>query len=188
MKQLFLFLLGAVLAPFAMGQSFADQLSTAEQESIGLDKLTPTERAALFEAIERYKTTGVAAAVAEVEDKAEAEKAQAVEAAAAAAVDDYKKNEEPGMVAKALEIFKKEEADKQRERFTSVITGKFRGWEGNTTFYLANGQVWRQTNNDRYYPKVAEDVPVAVYKSPTGYYRLQILDDRGAWVTVKRVR
>jgi hypothetical protein len=92
------------------------------------------------------------------------------------------------MVARALEIFKKEEADRRRERFTSVITGKFRGWEGNTTFYLENGQVWRQTNDARYYPRAAENVPVAVYKSGSGYYRLQLLDDKGAWVTVKRLR
>jgi hypothetical protein len=69
-----------------------------------------------------------------------------------------------------------------------VITGKFRGWEGNTTFYLENGQVWRQTNDARYYPRAAENVPVAVYKSGSGYYRLQLLDDKGAWVTVKRLR
>lgn len=171
-----------------MSQSFEDQLSPAEQESIGLGRLTAQERIALFEAIERYKNTGITAAVKEVESKAEEEKAQAIAAAEVAAVDDYKKNEEPGMVAKALEIFKKEEAKKQRERFTSVIKGKFRGWDGNTTFYLENGEVWRQSNNDRYYPKAAENVPVAIYKSGSGYYRLQILDDRGPWVTVKRIR
>lgn len=181
-------ILAGMFVPGAMGQSFEDQLSVAEQAVIGLDKLSADEKAALFEAIERYKTTGIAAAVAAIESKAEVEKAEAVEAAAVAAVDDYKQNEEPGMVAKALEIFKREEADRQRERFTSVITGKFRGWEGNTTFYLENGQVWRQTNDARYYPRAAENVPVAVYKSGSGYYRLQILDDKGAWVTVKRVR
>ena len=188
MRQLTLFLLGVVLAPLAIGQSFEDQLSSAEQEMIGLDKLTISERAALFEVIERYKNTGVTAAVAEVENKAQEEKAQAVAAAAVAAVDDYKKTEEPGMVAKALEVFKKEEAERQRERFTSVIVGKFRGWEGNTSFHLENGEVWRQTNNDRFYPKAAENVPVAIYKSGSGYYRLQILDEKSAWVTVKRVR
>lgn len=180
--------LGVMLVPVAMGQSFEGQLSRTEQTAIGLDKLSAGERTALFEAIERYKTTGIAAAVAEIESKAEMEKAEAVETASVAAVDNYKKNEEPGMVARALEIFKKEEADRRRERFTSVITGKFRGWEGNTTFYLENGQVWRQTNDARYYPRAAENVPVAVYKSGSGYYRLQLLDDKGAWVTVKRLR
>jgi Fe2+ transport system protein FeoA len=103
---------GAISA-VGFSQSFEEQLSAEERAAIGLDKLSAEERAALFESIERYRSTGVTAAVAEVASKAEQEKAVAVEAAAVAAVDDYKKNEEPGMVAKALEIFKREEADKE---------------------------------------------------------------------------
>lgn len=195
------------LASGADTENFEQQLTPAELSATGIDKLSAAEREALFAAIERYKETGVAAAVAEVKVRAEEEKSQAVEAAVAAvetraeeeraqaveaasqeAVAQYKEQEEPGVVTKALELFKREQADKERERFTSVLKGKFRGWEGNTTFYLENGQVWRQTNNDRYYPKAKENVQVAVYKSPSGYYRLQILDDKSAWVTVKRVR
>jgi len=179
---------GLILGSVATGQNFETQLTPAEQQTIGLDKLSAAERAALFEAIERYKTTGVTAAVAAVETKAEVAQAKAVQAAAVAAVDDYKKNEEPGMVAKALELFKREESEKTRDRFTSVLVGKFRGWEGNTSFYLENGQVWRQTNDDRYYPQAAENVSVVIYQAGSGYYRMQILDDKGAWVTVKRVR
>lgn len=182
-----------MIAPFGVGsvaaQTFAEQLSPLEQAAVGLDKLTPAERTALFEAIERYKETGAAAAVAEAESKAEAERTAAVEAASSAAVEEYKNREEPGVIARAMEMFKREEAEKEQVRFTSVLTGKFRGWEGNTTFYLENGQVWRQSNpRDRYYPKTATDVPVVVYKSKSGYFRLQILDDKGAWVTVKRIR
>lgn len=171
-------------------ETFSEQLSVDEQAEIGLDKLTAIERAALFAAIERYKETGAAAAVAEAEKKAEVERIEAVEVATNEAVKDYKNREEPGVIAKAMELFKREEAKKEqeRERFTSVLQGKFRGWEGNTMFFLENGQAWRQSGDDRYYPKTAENVPVVVYKSKTGYYRLQILDDKGAWVTVKRVR
>ncbi|MDB4473621.1 hypothetical protein N9023_01320 [Opitutaceae bacterium] len=143
----------------------------------------------MFEAIERYKETGAAAAVAQAESMAVAEREAAVEAASTAAVEEYKNREEPGVIARAMEMFKREEAEKEQVRFTSVLQGKFRGWEGNTTFYLENGQVWRQSNpRDRYYPKAATEVPVVVYKSKTGYFRLQILDDKGAWVTVKRIR
>lgn len=169
-------------------QSFSEQLNASEQAAVGLDRLTPAERTALFAAIERYKETGAAAAVAEAEEKAEHEREAAVEAASVEAVKEYQNREEPGVIARAMEVFKRQEQEKTRERFTSVLQGKFRGWEGNTTFYLENGQVWRQANDDRYYPKAAENVPVAIYKSGSGYYRLQILDDKGAWVTVKRVR
>lgn len=171
-------------------QTFSEQLNGDEQAEIGLNRLTADERAALFAAIERYKETGAAAAVAEAEKKAEVERIEAVEVATNEAVKEYKNREEPGVIAKAMELFKREEADKdkEKERFTSVLQGKFRGWEGNTTFFLDNGQVWRQSGDDRYYPKTAENVPVVVYKSGSGYYRLQILDDKGAWVTVKKVR
>ncbi|GAB5559460.1 MAG: hypothetical protein SynsKO_11070 [Synoicihabitans sp.] len=178
----------AVVSEALSAQTFEEQLSAQEKMAAGLDKLSEEEKAALFAAIERYKESGVTTAAAEVAQKAEAEKQAAVEEAKVAAVTEYKNREEPGVVKRALEIFKREEAQKNQERFTSVLQGKFRGWEGNTTFFLENGQVWRQTNDDRYYPKAAENVPVAVYKSKSGYYRLQILDNRGAWVTVKRVR
>ena len=169
---------------------FSKQLSVDEQAEIGLDKLTANERAALFAAIKRYKETGAAAAVAEAEKKAEVERVEAVEVATNEAVNKYKNREEPGVIAKPMELSKRQEAEKkqEQERFTSVLQGKFRGWEGNTSFFLDNGQVWRQSGDDRFYPKTAENVPVVVYKSKSGYYRLQILDDKGAWVAVKRVR
>ena len=107
-----------------------------EQAEIGLDKLTANERAALFAAIERYKETGAAAAVAEAEKKAEVERVEAVEVATNEAVNKYKNREEPGVIAKPMELSKRQEAEKkqEQERFTSVLQGKFRGWEGNTSF------------------------------------------------------
>ena len=66
-----------------------------------------------------------------------------MEAASTAAVKEYKNREEPGVIARAMEMFKREEAENEQVRFTSVLQGKFRGWEGNTIFYLENGQVWR---------------------------------------------
>ena len=35
-----------------------------------------------------------------------------------------------------------------RDPVVSTIPGTFHGWDGATTFHLANGQVWRQINSD----------------------------------------
>ncbi len=113
-------------------QTFEEQLTANEETAAGLDKLTAAERSALFAAIERYKETG--ATMAEAEVKAKEEKQAAVEEAKVAAVADYKNQEQPGVVKRALEIFKREEAAKNQERFTSVLQGKFRGWDGITVF------------------------------------------------------
>lgn len=170
-----LFGFGGVAA--GQAQTFSDQLSPEQRAALGLDKLTAAERAALFEVIERYKETGAAAAAQE-----------AAKVAAEVAVAEYRQQEEPGVVQRAMEIFRrKQEADNQ-ERFTSVIPGKFRGWDGRTVFSLENGQIWQQASNDTYFPRTAENVEVVIYKSHSGYFRLRVLDDDGAWVTVKRIR
>jgi len=172
----------------AVAQTFADQLSPEQRAALGLSKLTDEERAALFGAIERYKETGVAEAVAVVQAEAEEATKMAAAAAAAAAVAEYQEQEQPSVIQRALDIFKRDQEEENQERFTTTIPGKFRGWDGRTVFHLANGQVWQQASRDTYYPRVVEDVPVVVYKANSGYYRLQVLDDHGAWVTVKRVR
>jgi hypothetical protein len=40
------------------------------------------------------------------------------------------------------------ESGEYREPIVSHIPGTFRGWDGGTTFHLANGQVWRQIQSD----------------------------------------
>ena len=169
--------LALVLAPWVTAQTFSEQLTGGQTEAFGLEKLTPAERTALFEAIERYKDTGAAAAAE-----------QAAKEAAEAAVAEYREQEEPGVIRRAMDIFKREEATKNQERFTGVLKGKFRGWEGKTVFYLEDGQVWQQTARDTYYPRARENVEVVIYRSKSGYYRMRVLDDEGAWVTVKRIR
>jgi hypothetical protein len=68
------------------------------------------------------------------------------------------------------------------------LRGEFSGWTGRTIFRLDNGQIWKQAASDLYVTKTEEDVQVVIYKSKSGYWRLRILDDRGAWVTVERLK
>lgn len=163
--------------PLAAAPSFIESLSPEQKKRLGLDQLTPAQQAELGAAIEQYRKTGEVAAAQ-----------QAAQQAAATAVAEYKKKEEPGVVTRALEVFRRKTEEAKQERITGVLTDKFYGWTGRTLFRLDNGQVWRQSQPDTYSTKAAENVPVVIYKGPSGYWRLRVLDDEGAWVTVQRVQ
>jgi hypothetical protein len=165
-------LLGGLLAVPLCAQTFLDQLDAEQRKRLGLDQLTPAQLAELGQAVESYRKTGEVAAAKQ---------------AAEAAVAEYKRQEEPGVVSRALEIFKRKEEVDRGERITAVLLDRFDGWSGRTTFRLDNGQVWRQSLPGNYYTKPREQVAVVIYKSSSGYFRLRVLDDEGAWVTVKRV-
>jgi len=157
--------------------TFLESLTAEQKKKLGLDQLTAAQQAELGAAIEQYRQTGEVAAAR-----------QAAQQAAETAVAEYKKKEEPGVVSRALEVFRRKDAEAKQERITGVLTDKFTGWSGRTLFRLDNGQVWRQSRPDTYYTKAAQNVPVVVYKAPSGYWRLRVLDDEGAWVTVERVQ
>jgi hypothetical protein len=158
---LLVLLVGGAVANAA---SFVESLTPEQKHRLGLDQLTPQQLAELNQTIDAYKKDATAVAVKE-----------------------YKEKEEPSVVSRALDIFRRKTADAQQERFTSTISDKFSGWDGHTVFKLENGQVWRQANKEVYFRKAAENVGVVVFKAHSGYWRLQVLET-GAWVTVERVQ
>jgi hypothetical protein len=162
------FAVGGLAAP-----GFLETLAPEQKKKLGLDHLTAQQQAELDAAIEGYRESVTVAAT---------------KAAAASAVEEYRRKEEPAVISRAVEVVKQKDAEARQERITAVIKGKFNGWSGNTLFTLDNGQVWRQSQPETYYIKAREDVAVVVYKGPGGYWRLRILDDEGAWVTVTRVQ
>lgn len=162
----FVLLLGA---KGMIATTFVESLSPEKKRELGLDQLTPAQLAALGTAIEAYRKDGA-------------------KTAASSAVEEYRRREEPNAISRALDLFKLKQAEERQERITAVIVGPFTGWDGRTQFTLDNGQVWRQNRADTYITKMRSDVPVVLYKSSSGYWRLRILDDEGAWVTVVRVK
>lgn len=152
---------------------FSATLSPGQKAALGLANATPEQLAALDAAVDTYQA-GQQAAVART--------------AAAQAVAEYRASQEPKVVAAALAAAPKETRGEDPTRFTATIVGRFDGWSGSTVFNLDNGQVWKQAAQDTYYPKTRENVPVVVYKAPSGHWRLRVLDDEGAWVTVKRFK
>ena len=172
-------LLLSVLALFAAAglsatESFLDKLSPEQKRRMGLDQLTPAQLAELDAAVLQYRRDGAVTAAQE---------------AAASAVAEYKKKEEPSVISRALDLFrrKQEEEKEQQVRFTATIPGKFTGWEGRTVFTLDNGQVWRQQGSDVYATKAQENPAVLLYKAKSGHWRLQLIEE-GAWITVVRIK
>jgi hypothetical protein len=179
---------------------FSTTLSPADRQRLGLGALTPAQLAELDAAIAAYtrgeKSAAVQQAVAESEARVQAAKqeaarqaeekiAQAEKKAATTAVEDYKKKSEPGVIARTLEVFKRQQAEAQLARFTARVVGQFRGWNGGTYFPLTDGQVWRQTGTETYELPPVADAEVEIYQSKNGYWRLKYAD---AWITVKRVQ
>ncbi|PLW70801.1 hypothetical protein [Pseudohalioglobus lutimaris] len=62
----------------------------------------------------------------------------------------------------------------------------FKGWDGNTVFYLDNGQVWRQRLNGRVVYQ-GEDTAVEIKKNFLGFYKLYHVAS-GRSIGVSRVK
>lgn len=164
---------GIAIEVSAQSGGFLSSLTLEQKEKLGLHLLTADQQAALEQAVESYRSKTEAAAVNTAKE---------------AAVADYKRAEEPSVVQRALDIFRRKQEEDRQERFTARLRGEFSGWTGRTIFQLDNGQIWKQAASDVYVTKPGMDVEVVIYKSKSGYWRLRILDDRGAWVTVERLR
>lgn len=170
--RLVMIFVGMAVSAWAAG--FYGQLTPEQRRKLGLEQLSPQQVAELDAAVDAYRQQSEMVVAKQ---------------AAETAVAEYKKKEEPGVVSRALEVFKRTQNEaKESERITAVLQGRFTGWNGSTLFRLDNGQVWRQTASDNYHTKAKENVAVVIYKAGSGYWRLRILDDEGAWVTVKRVQ
>lgn len=183
MKQLtFLGLFLALAGSVPAAGQFWQQLTPAERAAAGLDHLTPEQKAALDQLAERYAKDGARHEVEVVKARAEAETVAAVRQAREEATAEVstrvrkQKIENAGLVAR----------DDDENIHTNIV-GEFRGWTGNTTFTLANGQVWQQTDREnRFFPKMT-DPEVELMPSKWAGWKIQLAKE-GLWVRVKRIR
>lgn len=69
-----------------------------------------------------------------------------------------------------------EESEEEQDRttITSNLVGKFSGWDGQTTFKLKNGQVWVQSDKDKFYTKEIKNPAVVIEPAMFGTWRLSI--------------
>lgn len=68
----------------------------------------------------------------------------------------------------------KKDDDKERTTITSNLVGKFDGWDGQTTFKLANGMIWAQADKDKFYIKEVKDPVVVIEPGMFGTWHLHI--------------
>ncbi len=191
---------GAAGAPAAEpSRPFSQTLSQEQKERLGLAGLSAGQLAELDAAVRAYASGEISVAVQqavqqverrtaarmqEAERKTQAAEQKAV-TAAGAAVEEYRKKQEPGVIARTLAAFKQRQEEDRQERFTARVVGPFRGWSGGTYFPLENGQVWKQVGTESYELPVRQDAEVEIYQSRNGYWRLRY---DGAWITVKRLQ
>ncbi len=183
---------------------FTQTLTNEQKQRLGVALLTAAELAELDAAVgaytrgeatiavqqavaqvERQAEVKVQQAVQQVEQQAEAKVQQAEKKAAETAVADYKKKEEPGVIARTLERLKTKQSEDTREQFTAKVAGVFRGWQGGTYFPLENGQVWRQAGTESNELAPVQNAEVEIFHSKNGYWRLKY---GGDWITVKRLQ
>lgn len=141
----------------APAQKFSETLTAEQRAAIGLGKLSPEEVAALDAAADAFRRSVEAVATKQ-------------------AVAEYKKHEEPGIVARALASFKRQEAEARQENINAHIVGRFTGWEGHTVFRLDNGQTWRQVGSGMYYVSPVQNPEVEIYRTSSGIFRLRVSD------------
>jgi hypothetical protein len=168
---------------------FSQTLTPEQKARLGLSGLSAAQLAELDAAVSAYghgeTTVAVQQATQQAEQKADVRVQQAEQKAAETAVADYKKKEEPGVIARSLAVFKHKEEEAKIERFTAHVVGQFRGWNGGTYFPLDNGQVWRQSGTESVEMAPEQNAEVEIYQSNNGYWRLRY---HGAWITVKRLQ
>jgi hypothetical protein len=66
------------------------------------------------------------------------------------------------------------EEEQERTPITSNLSGKFSGWDGQTTFRLKNGQVWVQSDKDKFYTKEIQNPVVTIEPAMFGTWRLSV--------------
>ncbi len=69
---------------------------------------------------------------------------------------------------------------------TASIKQPFKGWKGDTVFYLDNGQIWKQRVDGRYQYS-GEDTRVVIYKGFFGNYNMKLVA-AGKAIGVKRIK
>lgn len=77
--------------------------------------------------------------------------------------------------------------ESKREEIHSTIVGEFNGWRGKSTFKLANGQIWQQSESTTFYIPKRNNPDITIEPKSFGAWQLY-LDGFGKGVKVKRIK
>lgn len=67
------------------------------------------------------------------------------------------------------------------------IVGEFSGWEGQTRFELANGQIWEQRRRARHYQNPVLNPEVVIEKNLFGLFEMTVVGS-GRTIQVRRIK
>ncbi|MBS0195023.1 MAG: hypothetical protein JSR34_12370 [Proteobacteria bacterium] len=152
----------ALVAPLACAQQFStleERMSSADFKAAGLDKLTPEQLARLNAFI-----------------RSEVDKRTAVAREEGMRQQDQNDAEKMG--------FRTYHGD--LSSIVSSIDGDFHGWDGGTTFTLANGQVWHQVDGDVFAVRL-KNPGVTISPGLMGTWYLKV-EGYGSSTKVERVK
>lgn len=152
----------ALAAPLAFAQQFSsleERMSSADFKAAGLDKLSPEQLARLNAFI-----------------RGEVNKSSAVAREEGMRQQDQNDAEKMGFRTYHGEL----------DTISSSIAGDFHGWDGGTTFTLANGQVWRQIGGDVFAIRL-KNPAVTISPGLIGAWYLKV-DGYGSTTKVERVK
>lgn len=161
--------LAAAVPAFAQQTRIEDRLTDAEFRAAGLEKLSEAELARLNALLARGASP-----------TAPANAAPDVEARIAQA-------REEGRREAAVAADRGVRPAESREPFESTIPGAFTGFARGREYTLANGQVWKQTDNASIAGARGQDVGVRVRPGLLSAWWLQV-DGYNAQAKVERVR
>jgi len=145
-----------------------EKMTPQEFHAAGLDKLTPTELAALDNWLQadHQKVAAEAAAVAAA--KAESEKASAIASSFRRTSQGFLESSNPTTVESRLQ-------------------GEFHGWSGRTVFILENGQIWIQVEDAEFRsPKLMQPM-ITISPGLLGGWKLRV-EGSTRFAMVKRVQ
>lgn len=91
---------------------------------------------------------------------------------------------------KTVVVEKRVEVEKPAEDTSDILStlvGEFKGWRGNATFTLANGQAWQQTDTSALYASTLINPKVRITHSNLSGWKLQV-EGYNSLVRVRRIR
>jgi uncharacterized protein YdeI (BOF family) len=143
--------------------SLEEQMTGAEYEASGLDKLTPEELAALNNWIRNHSvaTLDLPRSVSTTPT-----------------IDEGK--DQRGFEKEAM-------AEMGDQAIVSQIKGNFSGWDGSTVFVLENGMIWEQADKDKFHVRDVENIGVTIKRGMFNTWRLQV-DGYNSECRVERVQ
>ena len=154
-----LILLGLVFAGGSAAADFStleERMSAAEFKAAGLDKLSQSELVRLNQWLQANGLASARTAPAASEART------------------------PMQGFRAKDFLK----DGDRVAVNSRLKGRFTGWSGSSTFELANGQVWKQTEGDSFVVRAMESPAVTIEPKALGTWMLKVEGyNRGTMVT-----